>query len=168
MLNPPPPLCSHRAGVTGGRPATRRTKRGTCRTSVRGEKLCRALGWCVAHAATRTAAARSDRVSSSPASFFLPLSLSSSSLLLPLAFCSFTKRRVSPSSVPAPALLFAPLLLPSSFPLCLVSRSGFPLPSRWKPPSRDGCGPAAVAAAALLTALRVCDCEARVRVCVCV
>lgn len=61
--------------------------------------------------------------------------------------------------VPVPVLLFAPLLLPSSFPLSLA-HSGFLFPPL-EPPSRDGCGPAAV----LLTALRVCDCE---HVCVCV
>lgn len=61
--------------------------------------------------------------------------------------------------VPVPALLFAPLLLPSSFPLSR-SHSGFLFPPL-EPPSRDGCGPAA----ALLTVLRVCDCK---HVCVCV
>lgn len=81
-------------------------------------------------------------------SLLLPSSCSSLSVLHKSLGLSFL--------VPVPALLFAPRLLPSSFPL---SHSGFLFPPL-EPPWRDGFGPAA----ALLTALRVCDCE---HVCVC-
>lgn len=76
-------------------------------------------------------------------SLLLPSSCSSLSVLHKSLGLSFL--------VPVPALLFAPRLLPSSFPL---SHSGFLFPPL-EPPWRDGFGPAA----ALLTALRVCDCE---------
>lgn len=88
----------------------------------------------------------------SPSSFF-------PSLLLPPRFLFFSKWSVSPFLAPVPALLFVPRLLPSSFPL---SHSGVLFPPL-EPPSRDGYGPAA----ALLTALRVCDGE-HVYACVCV
>lgn len=123
--------------VTGGQPAgwmAHRVKamKKTCYTSMHRDRVLHALGWCIAHAATRTAAAESDRVSCFPSSFF-------SSLLLPPPlprFVLFTKRCVSPSLSRS---LFAPRRLPSSFPL---SHSGFLLPPL-EPPSGDGCGPAA-------------------------
>lgn len=111
------------------------------------------MGWCIAHAATRTAAAESDRVSCVPSSFF-PLY---SSLLLFLAFRS-SQIAVSLLSYASPC---APIRSSPS-PVHLPFVSGFPS-APLEPPRRDGYGPAAV----LLTALRVCDCK-HVCACVCV